>query len=97
MNYLAVFKALANPYRLKILAALSDKPRTITDLSKLLKISAPLVSIHLRKLKKAGLVKKGERETIERKPDPPLNKLYYEVADFNFQFNPEALKKEVSL
>jgi len=97
MNYLAVFKALSNPYRLEILAALSERPRTITDLSKLLKISAPLVSIHLTKLKKAGLVKKGERETIERKPDPPLNKLYYEVADFNFQFNPEVLKKEVSL
>ena len=97
MNYLAVFKALANPYRLKILGALSDKPRTITDLSRLLKISSPLVSIHLRKLMEAGLVRKGERETVERKPDPPLNKLYYEVADFNFELNPEALEKEVSL
>ena len=97
MNYLAVFKALANPYRLKILGALSHKPRTITDLSKLLKISSPLVSMHLRKLKKAGLVKKGERETIERKPDPPLNKLYYEVVDFDFQVNPEMLEKEVQI
>jgi len=93
---LVVFKALSNPYRLKILVALSEKPQTITDLSKTLKISPPLVSIHLRKLLRAGLVKEGEKETIDRKPNPPLNKSYYEITDFNFQVNPRVLK-EVNL
>lgn len=97
MDYLMVFKALSNQYRLKILAALSREPRTVTDLSKLLEISKPLVSIHLRKLKKAGLVHEGERETIDRKPDPPLNKLFYEVTDFNFQVSPAVLEKEVQM
>ena len=90
-----VFKALSNPYRLKMLASLSERPRTTTELSKQLKISPPLVSIHIRKLLKACLIRDGERETVKRGNDPPLNKQYYEIADFNFHINPKTIKEAV--
>lgn len=48
--------ALASPQRLRILAALVDGRRYVTELAKQVGLSRPLVHAHLAKLAAAGLV-----------------------------------------
>jgi DNA-binding transcriptional ArsR family regulator len=93
--YLEVFEALSNSHRLRILAELADGKQTITDLSKKLEMSPPLVFLHLRKLMKAGLVREGNRETINRGGLPPLNMLYYGINDFNFVINIQKIREVI--
>jgi len=90
---LEVFRALSNPYRLRILAELCEGPRTITDLSKTMLISTPLVAIHMRNLLKAGLVRRGNREIEKQESSPPINRLYYEATNFNLRINPERIRR----
>jgi ArsR family transcriptional regulator len=53
-----MMKALAGVARLTIVYHLARKPEiTVNDLTSLLNISQPLVSWHLRQLRKAGLIK----------------------------------------
>jgi DNA-binding transcriptional ArsR family regulator len=92
---LEVFKALSNPHRLRILAELANGKQTITDLSRTLQMSPPLVFLHLRKLVKAGLVREEYRKTIIREGLPPLNKLYYEIDDFEFVVNTKKILEVV--
>ncbi|MCS7120304.1 MAG: metalloregulator ArsR/SmtB family transcription factor [Nitrososphaerota archaeon] len=94
--FLEVLKALSNPQRLKILASLASGRYTVTELSEKLKMSPPLVFLHLRKLVRAGLVMEGERETIAREGLPPLNKSYYEIRDFKFEISPKKILEEVN-
>jgi DNA-binding transcriptional ArsR family regulator len=50
-------QALANPHRLRIIAALQTAGRTyISQLARDLGISRPLLHLHLQKLEEAGLV-----------------------------------------
>ncbi len=51
-----VFRALADPARLRILGALADSPRTGADLSALLGLTPPTISHHVAKLARAGLI-----------------------------------------
>lgn len=51
-----VFRALADPARLRILGALADSPRTGSDLSTLLGLTPPTISHHVAKLAGAGLI-----------------------------------------
>ena len=54
---LRVLLALANPHRLRILAALRSKGRNyISQLARDVGISRPLLHLHLNKLEEAGLV-----------------------------------------
>ena len=48
--------ALANPHRLRILAALSQRQAYVSELARELGISRPLLHMHLQILEKAGLV-----------------------------------------
>jgi DNA-binding transcriptional ArsR family regulator len=48
--------ALGDPTRLAILEHLSDSPMAVVDLARVLPVSRPAVSQHLRVLKNAGLV-----------------------------------------
>lgn len=50
------FGALAEPIRLRIIELLRDKPYSVGDFVKLLKIRQPQVSKHLRILHNIGLV-----------------------------------------
>ena len=52
-----ILKAFSNPVRLKIISCLDKKPKNVSQLIKICKISQSAVSQHLAKLKKAGLVK----------------------------------------
>lgn len=56
-----IFKALADPTRLRALGAVVERPRTGTELAELLGVGAPTVSHHMAKLDAAGLV------TVERR------------------------------
>jgi DNA-binding transcriptional ArsR family regulator len=94
-SYLEVFKALSNEHRLRILAKLVDGRQTITDLSRALQTSPPLVFLHLRKLVNVGLVKEERRETINREGLPPLNVLYYEINNFEFVINIKKIREMV--
>jgi len=51
-----VFKALADPTRLRIIKLLEKKTMCVCELTAVLKIKQSSVSHHLRKLKDAGLV-----------------------------------------
>lgn len=53
---LAILHALANPHRLRIIAALSGGTTHVSQLARDVHISRPLLYLHLRKLEDAGLV-----------------------------------------
>jgi DNA-binding transcriptional ArsR family regulator len=52
----AVLSALADPQRRKVVDVLRTGPRSAGDLSRLVGVSAPAMSRHLRLLKNSGLV-----------------------------------------
>lgn len=51
-----VFRALADPVRLRMLGQLAEHPRTGADLSALLHVTPPTISHHIAKLSAAGLI-----------------------------------------
>lgn len=61
----AVFKALADPHRVRIvnLLATSSEPVCVCDLTAVVGLSQPTVSFHLKKLSLAGLINREERGT----------------------------------
>jgi ArsR family transcriptional regulator len=60
-----VFKALADPHRVKIvnLLATSPKPVCVCEFTEPLGLSQPTVSHHLKKLMDAGLLERDQRGT----------------------------------
>ena len=60
----AVFAALSDPTRRTILARLSRKEFSVTELSAPLSISVPAVSRHLRVLETAGLISRSKRGRV---------------------------------
>jgi ArsR family transcriptional regulator, arsenate/arsenite/antimonite-responsive transcriptional repressor len=59
----ALFKALADPTRVRIvnLLARSGEPACVCDLTPVLDVSQPTVSHHLKKLVQAGLLQRDQR------------------------------------
>lgn len=84
---LAMLAALANPHRLRIIAALSSGGRNyVSQLAREIGISRPLLHLHLNKLEEAGLV----TSRLELSQDgKALN--YFEVADFGVELTPAAI------
>jgi DNA-binding transcriptional ArsR family regulator len=87
---LAVLSALANPHRLRIIAALHQNGRTyISQLAREIGISRPLLHLHLQKLEDAGLVTSQLELSRDGKA---LN--YFEVGEFSrFDLTPAAIAK----
>ena len=84
---LATLAALANPHRLRIVAALSADGRNyISQLAREIGISRPLLHLHLQKLEEAGLV--TSRLELSR-DGKALN--YFEVADFGIELTPATI------
>ena len=79
--------ALANPHRLRIIAALTSGGRNyVSQLARELGISRPLLHLHLQKLEDAGLV----TSQLELSQDgKALN--YFEVRSFDFALTPAAI------
>ena len=84
---LAMLAALANPHRLRVVAALaSDGRNYVSQLARDVGISRPLLHLHLQKLEQAGLV----TSKLELSPDgKALN--FFEVIDFDIPLTPAAI------
>jgi predicted transcriptional regulator len=85
-DLLRVLATLANPHRLRIVAALTRERNYVSQLARTLGISRALLQVHLRKLEAAGLVS----ATIEISQDGKAMK-FYEVAPFTVLLTPEAI------
>jgi predicted transcriptional regulator len=84
---LAILAALANPHRLRIVAALTRDGRNyVSQLARELGISRPLLHLHLQKLEDAGLVTSRLELSSDGKA---LN--YFEVVKFDFELTPQAI------
>jgi len=83
---LRVLATLANPHRLRVIAALTRERNYVSQLARELDISRALLQVHLRKLEAAGLVS----ATIEVSQDGKAMK-FYEVAPFTVLLTPEAI------
>jgi DNA-binding transcriptional ArsR family regulator len=86
---LAALAALANPHRLRIIAALATGGRNyVSQLARELAISRPLLHLHLQRLEEAGLV----TSKLELSQDgKALN--YFEVRRFVIELTPVAIAK----
>jgi len=84
---LRALQALANPHRLRIVAALRSQGRNyVSQLARDVGISRPLLHLHLQKLEEAGLV----TSKLELSGDgKALN--YFEVPAFALQLTPAAI------
>jgi predicted transcriptional regulator len=79
--------ALANPHRLRIIAALASGGRNyVSQLARELGISRPLLHLHLQKLEHAGLVASQRELSNDGKA---LN--YFEIRRFDFELTPSAI------
>ena len=86
---LLVLAALANPHRLRIVAALRRDGRNyVSQLAREVGISRPLLHLHLQKLEEAGLVTSKLELSSDGKA---LN--YFEVAPFDVDLTPDVVAK----
>jgi predicted transcriptional regulator len=85
---LQVLATLANPHRLRVLAALAAERNYVSRLARDLGISRALLQVHLRKLEAAGLV----AASVEVSPDGKAMK-FYEVAQFALLLTPETISR----
>ena len=84
---LATLAALANPNRMRVVAALAGGGRNyVSQLAREIGISRPLLHLHLQKLQDAGLVTSKLELSLDGKA---LN--YFEVTDFAFHLTPAAV------
>ncbi len=78
--------ALANPQRLRILAALCERRAYVSELARELGISRPLLHMHLQALERAGLVVGHHEISPEGKA-----LRFYEVTDFDERLTPKRI------
>lgn len=82
-----MLSALANPHRLRIIAALSLGGRNyVSQLAREIGISRPLLHLHLQKLEAAGLVTSQLELSRDGKA---LN--YYDAVAFDLALTPAAI------
>jgi predicted transcriptional regulator len=82
-----MLSALANPHRLRIIAALTVGGRNyVSQLAREIGISRPLLHLHLQKLEEAGLVISQLELSSDGKA---LN--FFEVTDFAVDLSPAAI------
>jgi predicted transcriptional regulator len=85
-DLLRVLATLANPHRLRVIAALAAERNYVSRLARELNISRALLQVHLRKLQAAGLVSAG----IEVSEDGKAMK-FYDVTPFALQLTPQTI------
>jgi DNA-binding transcriptional ArsR family regulator len=88
---LKLLSALANPHRLRVLAALRARKAYVSELARELNMSRPLLHMHLQILEKAGLVVGHHEVSAEGKA-----LRYYEVTDFDEQLTPKRITEAVT-
>jgi predicted transcriptional regulator len=90
-DLLRMLGTLANPHRLRVIAALLTGRSYVSQLARTLGISRPLLQVHLRKLEAAKLVS----ASLELSDDGKAMK-YYEVVPFSVHLTPAAIAAAVS-
>lgn len=88
---LSVFRALANPHRLRILAELCKGRQYVSELARQLGISRPLLHMHLKRLEGAQLVT-GELSLS----DDGKAMRYFQVTPFALHLTPERIAAAVA-
>ena len=88
---LKMLSALANPHRLRVLAALRERRAYVSELARELGMSRPLLHMHLQALEKAGLVVWHHEVSAEGKA-----LRYYEVTNFDEQLTPKRISEAVA-
>jgi len=83
---LRILGALANPHRLRIVAALAPGRNYVSRLAREMGMSRPLLHMHLQRLEAAGLVS-GQHEVSE---DGKAMR-YIEVTPFALRLTPEQI------
>jgi predicted transcriptional regulator len=86
-DLLQVLATLANPHRLRVVAALVEERNYVSRLARELGISRALLQVHLRKLEAAGLVSSA----IEVSEDGKAMK-FYEVTPFAVHLTPKTIR-----
>ncbi len=86
--FISLMKALGNRTRLYMLYLLSREPMSIYELSKRLGLSYPLTFLHLKQLKKAGLIK----EVAEMEKHGPLPTKLYSATEFSLKIDKELIR-----
>lgn len=89
-DLLTVLTAVANPLRLRVVAELSGGRVHVSELARRLRISRPLLYMHLDRLEKAGLVS-GQLELSE---DGKAMK-FYDLAPFELRLDARAITDAV--
>lgn len=85
---LALFEALANPHRLRIIAILADGKQYVSQLAREAGMSRPLLYMHLQKMEKAGIVKTEMKISEDGKAMK-----FYELLPFEFRITPELIRE----
>lgn len=83
-----VLATLANPHRMRVVAALAGERRYVSDLARGLGISRALLQLHLKKLEAAGLV----TSTLELSTDGKAMK-FYELVPFDIGLTPTSVAR----
>ena len=89
-QFLMALNALANPHRLRILAALNVRAAYVSELARELEMSRPLLHMHLKQLEKAGLVVGWHEVSADGKA-----LRYFEVTAFCEELTPERVAEAV--
>lgn len=87
---LQALSALASPHRLRILAALGQGRKYVSELARHVGISRPLLRVHLSRLEAAGLV----RGSLELSQDGRAMR-YFEVVPFALRLDPDRVGEAV--
>lgn len=90
-DLLRALSALANPHRLRIIGALVSGRNYVSQLARELRISRPLLHMHLRRLEAAGLV----QGTLTLSEEDGKAMRYFEVAPFALHLTPERIAEAV--
>jgi predicted transcriptional regulator len=88
---LRALAALANPHRLRIIAALAGGRNYVSQLAREIGMSRPLLHMHLQRLEAAGLVS----GTLELSEDGKAMK-YFAVTPFAIQLTPQIVANAVN-
>jgi DNA-binding transcriptional ArsR family regulator len=80
--------ALAHPHRLRILALLHEGRSYVSQLARDVRLSRPLVHMHLQRLEAAGLV----RGTMEVSDDGKAMK-YFDLVPFSIRLTPSSVAR----
>ena len=78
--------AIAHPQRYRIIAALMEEPRHVSELARYLGISRPLLYVHLQRLEAAGYL----TGRLELSADGKALK-YFEVVPFTLTLSPAVI------